>query len=291
MMLNAQSKYDIFPLGICGSNLYCLVYGQMSHWGELIASNVIIYIFLYNEIYFIIKDYNTLYFIEKKCVKRSDVTNFNQPLNKEILEIIYGSLLGDASAEKRKGSKGTRILFYQEGTHTQYLLYLHRLIANLGYCNTNLPKLQTRLGKNGKIKKIIRFSTWTYDQFNEIYNNWYINNKKILPNNIDYYLSPLALAIWIMNDGGKVSKGLILATNNFTLNEIKHLIFILDYKYNIKSTIHKTGTIDPPLRGAYNIYILSNSMPTLVNIVKPYIIPSMKYKLLPSPPSGGHYNK
>lgn len=284
MMLNAQSKYDISPEGICGSNLYCLVYGQMSHWGELIASNVIIYIFFYDEIYFIIKDYNTLYFkpssgghfIEKKCVKRSDVTNFNQPLNKEILEIIYGSLLGDASAEKRKGGKGTRILFYQEGTHTEYLLYLHRLIANLGYCNTNLPKLQTRLGKNGKIRKIIRFSTWTYDQFNEIYNNWYINNKKILPNNIDYYLSPLALAIWIMDDGGKVSKGLKLATNNFTLNEIKHLIFILDYKYNIKSTIHKTGTIDQ-----YNIYILSSSMPTLVNIVKPYIVPSMKYKLLP----------
>ena len=31
--------------------------------------------------------------------------NFNKPLDKEILEIIYGSLLGDASAEKRKGGE------------------------------------------------------------------------------------------------------------------------------------------------------------------------------------------
>lgn len=212
--------------------------------------------------------------IIKICVKRSDVINFNKPLDKEILEIIYGSLLGDASAEKRKGGKGTRILFYQEGSHNEYLLFLHRLIANLGYCNTNIPKLQTRISNNGKIKKIIRFSTWTYDQFNEIHKNWYINGKKVLPNDIDQFLSPLALAIWIMDDGGKIGKGLKLATNNFTLNEVKQLISILDFKYNIKSNIHKTGAIDK-----YNIYILSDSMPILVNLIKPYIIPSMKYKL------------
>ena len=77
-----------------------------------------------------------------------------------------------------------------------------------------------------------------------------------------------------MNDGGKIGKGLKLATNNFTLNEVKQLIAILDVKYNIKSTIHKTGAIDQ-----YNIYILPDSMPILVKKIKPYIVPSMKYKL------------
>jgi ubiquinol-cytochrome c reductase cytochrome b subunit len=77
-----------------------------------------------------------------------------------------------------------------------------------------------------------------------------------------------------MDDGGKIGKGLKLATNNFTLNEVKQLIAILDVKYNIKSTIHKTGAIDQ-----YNIYILSDSMPILVKKIKPYIVPSMKYKL------------
>ncbi|KAF5139605.1 hypothetical protein G9O61_00g022420 [Vairimorpha ceranae] len=43
--------------------------------------------------------------IIKICVKRSDVINFNKPLDKEILEIIYGSLLGDASAENVKEVK------------------------------------------------------------------------------------------------------------------------------------------------------------------------------------------
>lgn len=251
----------------------------MSHWGKLIALYVIIYIFIFYilKYYYIanIAQFNR-YFntIVKFCVKRSDVTNFDKPLNKDILHIIYGSLLGDASAEKRKGGKGTRIVFYQESSHDNYLLFLHNLIANLGYCNTNIPKIKTRISNKGKIRKFIRFSTWTYDQFNEIHNNWYINDIKILPNNIENYLSPLALAIWIMNDGGKIGKGLKLATNNFTLNEVKHLIDILYIKYNIKSSIHKTGVIDQ-----YNIYILSESMPILVNLIKPYIIPSMKYKL------------
>jgi ubiquinol-cytochrome c reductase cytochrome b subunit len=104
-------------------------------------------------------------FIEKykiniDCTSRKNVTNFNKPIeNTKILEIIYGTLLGDGHAEKRKNGKGTRITFYQESSHDDYLLYLHSIVANLGYCNTNIPKIFTRLSKNGKIRKVIRFST------------------------------------------------------------------------------------------------------------------------------------
>lgn len=76
-----------------------------------------------------------------------------------------------------------------------------------------------------------------------------------------------------MDDGGKIGSGLKLATNNFTLKEVEYLILLLKNIYNIDSTMHKTGSDNQ-----YNVYIISHSMPTLVNIVKPYIIPSMKYK-------------
>jgi hypothetical protein len=39
-----------------------------------------------------------------------------------IYSIIFGSLLGDAHGEKRKGNGGTRISFYQEGSHLSYIL-------------------------------------------------------------------------------------------------------------------------------------------------------------------------
>lgn len=246
---------------------YCLVYGQMSHWGIYFASNVfIIIIYIYLN-----------YKINRKCTSRYDLTNLEEAWpfkDTTIIEIIYGSLLGDAHAEKRLQGKGTRITFYQEGSHNDYLLYLHSLIANLGFCNTNIPKIYTRLGKKGKIRKYIRFSTWTYTQFNYIYNAWYSNNVKILPNNLSNYLTPLALSIWIMNDGCKINNSLKLATNNFTLNENEYLIYLLKSKYNINASIHKTGVKDQ-----FNIYIFVDSMPTLVKLIKPYIIPSMKYKL------------
>jgi ubiquinol-cytochrome c reductase cytochrome b subunit len=81
------------------------------------------------------------------------------PHNIIIISILFGSLLGDAHAEKRSMGKGTKITFFQEATHVKYLLYLHRLVSNLGYCNTNIPKISTRLGVNSKVRYIVRFGT------------------------------------------------------------------------------------------------------------------------------------
>lgn len=234
----------------------------MSHWGKkrIVASNIF-------------RLYST-YLIKNKCLYRKDINNYNGPLNKNILSIIYGSLLGDGFAEKRKGSKGTRINFYLEGSHTDYLLYLHSLIANLGYCNTKLPKISTRLGKQGKIINIIRFNTWTYKSFNWIYNEWYDNKIKRIPLSLKDYFTPLTLAIWIMDDGYKSGKGLKLSTNSFKYNELLFLIKLFYDKYDIKVSIVKTGVYNQ-----YNLYIWKESIPKLFNLVKPYIIPSMKYKL------------
>lgn len=247
----------------------------MSHWGSLIASNILIFY-----ITLIIK---VKYPIYLNINNKNNVTNFKSPLNIDIISIIYGTLLGDGHAEKRSNGKATRICFYQESSHDDYLLYLHSLIANLGYCNTTIPKISTRLNKNGKIRKVIRFYTWSYDLFNSIHSKWYIPNPhpikgksnfiKIIPKDIELYLTPLALAIWIMDDGAKVGKGLKLSTNNFTYDELLLLTNVLKYKYNLTCSIQSTGT-----KFQYHIYICVESMPNLVKIAKPYIIPSMKYK-------------
>ena len=81
------------------------------------------------------------------------------PHNIIVLNIIYGSLLGDAHAERRNGGLGTRISFYQESTHVSYLLWLHNLLSLNGYCNKHLPKIQTRLGHKGIVRKMLRFHT------------------------------------------------------------------------------------------------------------------------------------
>lgn len=155
-------------------------------------------------------------------------------------------------------------------------MWLYNLIANKGYCSKTIPVLQTRLGKYGKLRNIIRFKTFTYSSFNWIQECWYINNKKVLPQCINEYLSPLALAIWIMDDGAKLSSGIKLSTNNFNFIEVNILCNILKKKYNIMATPNKAGDIK---KEQYIIYIHKKSMINLSNITLPYIHPSMKYKL------------
>jgi ubiquinol-cytochrome c reductase cytochrome b subunit len=196
------------------------------------------------------------------------------PHNKDVLSIIFGSLLGDGHAEKRLLGTGTRITFYQESSHIEYLLYLHKLLSNLGYCNTRIPTVGTRLGVGGKVRKTIRFGTWTYTSFNWIHDLWYINGVKDVPLCIKDYLSPLALAIWIMDDGSKVGKGLKFSTNSFTHKSCLILVNVLNEKFNLKSSIQNTGTKDQ-----YIIYIWKESMGNLRKIVSPYVIPEMRYKI------------
>jgi ubiquinol-cytochrome c reductase cytochrome b subunit len=197
------------------------------------------------------------------------------PHNKDVLSIIYGSLLGDAHAEKRLSGVGTRISFFQEDTHLKYIFYLHNLLSKAGYCNDKLPIVKERLGVKDKVRKIVRFSTWTYTSFNWIHDEWYINGRKCVPNNIDKYLTPLALAIWIMDDGAKVGKGLKFSTNSFTYSECIHLVNILYKNFSLKASVQSAG-----IKDQYIIYIWKESMNDLLNIVSPYIIPEMKYKII-----------
>jgi ubiquinol-cytochrome c reductase cytochrome b subunit len=81
------------------------------------------------------------------------------PHNKDVISIIFGSLLGDAYAEKRFFRLGTRFSFSQEACHVKYLMFLHKFFSELGYCNPKLPVIRTRLGNKGKIRKVARFTT------------------------------------------------------------------------------------------------------------------------------------
>lgn len=65
----------------------------------------------------------------------------------------------------------------------------------MGYCNPNQPKVQTRLGEEGKIRFVIRFHSYTYLSWNDIHSAWYVDGIKRVPSNIADFLTPLALAI------------------------------------------------------------------------------------------------
>lgn len=81
----------------------------------------------------------------------------------------------------------------------------------------------------------------------------------------------------MMDDGCVIKgRGFRLSTNSFSLEEIKYLATILENKYKLKTSFHKSGTNVIP---QYNIYIPKSSFKLLIKIVKPFFHPSMYYKL------------
>nr|YP_009663703.1 hypothetical protein [Dactylella tenuis]QCW06841.1 hypothetical protein [Dactylella tenuis] len=203
-------------------------------------------------------------------------TSIVGPLSPNIVSIIFGSLLGNADAKQNKIDNGTRITFFQEGIVVKYLLWLHNQLATAGYCNSDSPKITTKLGKHGKVVKIVRFSSWTFRGFNWIYDLWYINDKKRVPQFIQEYLTPLALAVWIMDNGYKSHGGLKLLTYSFSYLDCKLLAQTLHSKFKLRTIIKSIGKSNK-----YLIYINKESMPYLNNVLCKYIIPSMRYKILP----------
>lgn len=224
---------------------------------------------------------NNLYY-NKKNVK-IDSLRLDKTHNNIIISIIFGTLLGNGTAEKSKiVTDGTRIIFYQEAMHLNYLLWLHKLFKTWNYCNSTLPPIRKKLSKKGKLLKYLRFETWYYSSFDWIYDIWYINGVKKVPHCISLYLTPLALSIWIMESAVKNSSqpngglNLLVHNNCFSYSDCLLLVQVLYDNFKLKAKIESTGSSKN-----YRICIPKSNMVQLNEIVSPYIIPSMKYKLLP----------
>jgi len=198
------------------------------------------------------------------------------PHDKDVISVIIGSLLGDAYGNKRS-LEGTRFCYRQSIKHKEYLFWLYRFFNNRGYCSNLEPRIYTRLlNYNNLIKKYYgyEFNTFTFRSFDWIYKMFYKNGKKRIHSNLGSFLTPLALAIWISDDGCWVQSGVRISCNSFTLKEIELLIKIIHQNFGLKSNIQKIYTPNQ-----YSIYIQSKSIPLLKKIIFPYLHGSMFYKL------------
>jgi hypothetical protein len=102
------------------------------------------------------------------------------------------------------------------------------------------------------------------------------NNKiKVIPANIADLLTPLSLAIWLCDDATWKNPGVRFATNSFTKEEVILLSSALLTRFNIKSTLQKNLACG----GKYQLYIKQESIPLLRELVLPYMVSSMHYKL------------
>jgi len=154
----------------------------------------------------------------------------------------------------------------------EYLYCLHNFYSERGYCSTTVPQFQIRIGRGGTHYRSANFNTYTFSSLLWLYELFYIDRVKVMPSNIIDYLTPLALAIWIMDDGGKHNAGLMISTYNFTYEGLLIIKAGLFSKYGLVVEIRKTSA-------GYILIFLQSEMKALVSLVSPFFIPSMLYKL------------
>jgi ubiquinol-cytochrome c reductase cytochrome b subunit len=193
------------------------------------------------------------------------------PHNEDVISVLIGCMLGDGHAERNQNG-GVRFRFKQSIKHKDYIFWLYEFFNSRGYCNNNLPIFFNQ--KLGLVyKEAYRFDTYSYTSLLWLYRLFYNHNKKkIIPVNISDYMTPLALAIWVMDDGTFKKPGVRIATNSFKLEEVELLQLTLYNKFTIKTSLHKN-------KDKYQLYIKQESIKLLKELITPYLHKSMFYKL------------
>ena len=199
------------------------------------------------------------------------VSNFNR-------SIIIGLILSDAHIEKRQ-NWNPRIQLEQSMKNFEYLWYVFN---KFNIFNSNYPFSNKRTLRNKTFYNLI-FKTRQLNCFNEYHNLFYDKNKKLIKTELFHYIDYIALAHWIMGDGSKRGKDLILCTDSYTIKEVVILINILKIKFNIDSYICYHISVSPNNKKIKNrvarICINTNNLEKIKSFIKPYFVDSMLYKI------------
>src|SRR3989344_5044328 len=164
-------------------------------------------------------------------------------------EILTGLLLGDGHLETQNRGRTYRLKVEQSLRKKEYVDWLFHEFRD--FVRTE-PKEKEKTRNESRTKNV-GFSTLSVEKF----------------------LSPLALAVWFMDDGSQKSslhRARILNTQGFRKQEIEKLIHILDKKFNLQARPRNQ-------KDGYQIYIAAVSADRLKQIVEEYVVPCMRYKL------------
>lgn len=192
------------------------------------------------------------------------------PHNRAIIDVLIGNLQGDAHGELRSGAP--RFSQHMSSRNREYLGWLHKFYSSHGYCSTKPIKYKIQIGKQGKQYYSGKQNTYTFLSLKWVYDLFYVDRIKKVPNNIEKWQTARALSIWFMDNGVFNQGGVLFSTYCFPQDEVEKLKTAIYLNFNIKSTIYHRPA-------GYILVIKKNQMCQFISVIEPYIIPSMLYKI------------
>ena len=197
-------------------------------------------------------------------------------------ELIVGKLLGDGHLETSDKDKTYRLKIEHS---LKQKVYVDWLYDQFKLWTGQAPKSRVRNIRTPQGTSVISesygFTTYAHGALRFYAQQFYAaDGGKIIPKLIAKLLTPIALAIWYLDDGSFKSsyhKTFIIHSHGYQKRDLQSILKVL-MKLGIKATLHRQNRAT----GIYwRIYILSESAERFAEMVKEIMrfVPSMNYKL------------
>src|SRR5918996_431784 len=131
--------------------------------------------------------------------------------------VLVGTLLGDGCLAKHG---------HWHRLHVKHKL-AHRVLAEFkrnvfrNVVSMQLHEFDQRI--RGKRYPCVQFATRTHPVFTEWHSRFYRERRKVVPEEIDRWMTPLAVAVWFMDDGAADHWGVTFQTHSFEEGEVERL--------------------------------------------------------------------
>lgn len=199
----------------------------------------------------------------------------NLKLTKRQREILIGTLLGDSHLETQNKGRTYRLKVEHSLKQKEYVDWLYHEFKDWVL---SLPKVRERFVRlrtvSGMYAKYY-FNTLSVGSLRFYAQQFYSEGKKRVPRLIHRWLTPLALAVWYMDDGSIKSnhhRTIFLNTQGFAIRDLHGLQKALLEKFGIKTQLRAD-------RHQQRIYFSAETVDKFLKIIERHIIPSMRYKL------------
>ena len=200
-------------------------------------------------------------------------------LSIEQKEAIIGLMLGDASLQSQNKGKTYRIKFEWGDKNKAYVLHVFNLFDEWVLSQ---PHKKERLSPKGNLVINWGFQTFSHKAFNYLAELFLLDKggkKGISENLVLDHLTPRGLAYWFMDDGGKLdynknskNRSVVLNTHSFTDLDVEKMCNQKSNKFDLLCEVR--------LNKNKNIIVIKDtSYPRFYQLINPYLLEEMKYKL------------
>lgn len=189
-------------------------------------------------------------------------------LSQEQREVLTGTILGDASLAKH--GHFHRLFVKHKLAHESLAMLKYEVFRE--FISMAPHRFDQRL--RGKRYPCVQFVTRTNPVFSGWHSRFYRDRRKIVPEDILSLLTAQAVAIWLMDDGAADYAGVTFQTHNFSQEETHRLAAALRAEHGLHTSVRAN-------RAAWIVYVTAESVPRLRDLVAPYVLPELEYKLVP----------